>query len=419
MKSIKNKIIFTRTGPLIKMEDVLLALRSLLPWRWAHLRSGSDIDIAKNKLKSITGVDNVYLVDSARSGLLVALLSLDLQEGDEVIVQAYTCMVVVSAIVQSGGTPVFVDIDDRYNIDLSTLGQSITARTKAIIIQHTFGVIADVPNISVLAKKYNITTIEDSAHIIGVETSHGQVGTLGDIGVFSFGSEKYISTARGGAVIINNLAYKDAFQNKYDKLKPLVSLKVIQHLTTFPIFFIGRKWYDSIGKYILFLASKLRITARIIYKSEMTGEGASWYPAKFPNALAPILSRQLDTLQENIAHRQIITDRYRTNLDLTSQSMDKDSAVMQFAIELDRPLELHKYLQNLGIFSSDSWFGTVVVPRTVDIGITGYIRGSAPHAEEISVRHLALPTHPNVSLVDADRIVHAVNIYTTQLDKQL
>jgi len=401
-------------GPLITRKDMLLACRAFLPWRWSQLRRGPHLERAIERLRLITGRKQVYLIDSARSGLLLALRSLSLEPGDEIIVQAYTCMVVLNAIRHAGGVPVFVDIDERYNIDVTKIEEAITEKTRAIIVQHTFGVLADTRTILKITLERDIIIIEDSAHIIGVKDSGTPVGTVGDIGVFSFGSEKYISTARGGAVIINNQVLLDAFETEYKQLQPLEVMKILQHLMTFIVFPLGKWMYGSIGKGILAFAARLKITARIIYPHERVGRRGSWHPSTYPNALASILIAQLDSLENSIKHRHDLTMRYLSafrKYGISTQAMDDGTAVMQFAIEVEDPFDLLAYLNTRGIMVSDSWTGSPIVPRNVNLCKTGYLESQAPIAEHVSGHHVALPTHPNVSVEDVEWIIREVINY--------
>ncbi len=413
----KHKPIFTKIGPLIKVSDVILSLRYLLlPWNSAQFKVGDKLLEVKNFLIKLFDCEDVYLLDSARSGLFVALSSLDLKSGDEVIVQAYTCQVVINAILHAGGVPIYIDIGSDYNLDPNLLERSITTNTKAIIFQHTFGVPADYNRILMIAKKYGILTIEDSAHIVGLEIDGRQIGTFGDIGIISFGSEKFISSARGGAIIVNNPIFSHKIKELYDQLDCLPYIKIWQHLITFPIFYFGKKLFSSVGRPLMYILSKLNITAKIIYPYELKAERSDWHPTKYPNALSHILLSQLHSLDTNIAHRKKISEVYLTMLDNSSikTQISKPYPVMQFALEIDEPLKLYQYLETKNIYASVSWSQSVIVPSTVDLKYSGYKIGTARQAERVAISHISLPTHENVTTEDAryvaDTILQYLNI---------
>ena len=118
-------------------------------------------------------------------------------EGDEVLVQAFTCVAVPNSVLWAQATPVYADIDATLNIDPIDVEKKITNRTKAIIVQHTFGIPADMDALVALAKKHNILLIEDCAHSLGATYKGKKVGTFGDAAFFSFGRDKVVSSVFG------------------------------------------------------------------------------------------------------------------------------------------------------------------------------------------------------------------------------
>ena len=106
--------------------------------------AGPSVDAVEDWMKKYHEVDFAQTYDSGRSALYCALKALGVGEGDQVLVQAYTCLVVVNAIVWTGAEPVFVDVGDDLNMDVSDARQKYTSKVKAMIIQHTFGSLADI-----------------------------------------------------------------------------------------------------------------------------------------------------------------------------------------------------------------------------------------------------------------------------------
>ncbi len=140
--------------------------------------------------------------------LRIALLAVGLEAGDEVIVPPYTFLATASAVVESNGTPIFVDIEpDTCNLDPTKIEAAITPRTRAIIPVHFGGQAADMDRILEIARRHKLVVIEDSAHAHGAMYKGRKVGAIGDIGSFSFQSCKNLTSGEGGMLISNNEQY--------------------------------------------------------------------------------------------------------------------------------------------------------------------------------------------------------------------
>ena len=148
---------------------------------------------------------------SGTNALWVALKAGGVSAGDEVIIPPYTFIATASAVLMANAVPVFVDIDpDTFNIDPILIEKAITERTKAIMPVHIAGNPADMDRINYIAKKHNITVIEDAAQAHGAEWGGVKVGALAAGGIFSFQSSKNMNSGEGGAIISNDDAFMDA-----------------------------------------------------------------------------------------------------------------------------------------------------------------------------------------------------------------
>jgi dTDP-4-amino-4,6-dideoxygalactose transaminase len=148
------------------------------------------------------------ITHSCTAALEIAAILLDLQEGDEVIMPSYTFVSTANAFVLRGAVPVFVDIrHDTLNIDEARIEAAITNKTRAICVVHYAGVSCAMTEIMALAKKYNLAIIEDAAQALGSFYKGRALGTLGDLGCFSFHETKNIISGEGGSLIINNDKY--------------------------------------------------------------------------------------------------------------------------------------------------------------------------------------------------------------------
>jgi len=146
-----------------------------------------------------------YSVNSNTSGLFAAIGACNIGPGDEVIVSPYTMSASAIAPVIYGAVPVFADIDPRtFCLDPASIEERITPRTRAILVVHIFGHPADMDAINALARRFNLSVIEDCAQAPDSSYRGKSVGGLGDLGVFSLNYHKHIHTGEGGLVTTNN-----------------------------------------------------------------------------------------------------------------------------------------------------------------------------------------------------------------------
>jgi perosamine synthetase len=142
---------------------------------------------------------------SCTGALHIAFAAMGLKAGDEVIVPDATWIASVSPIVQLGARPVFVDVEpDSWCIDPKKIEAAITPNTKAILVVHLYGNLADMDAIMALSKKHKLYVVEDAAEALGSEYKERKVGSIGDFGVFSFHGTKTITTGEGGMLVSNN-----------------------------------------------------------------------------------------------------------------------------------------------------------------------------------------------------------------------
>jgi len=143
-------------------------------------------------------------VASGTAALDVAVEALGIGQGDEVIIPTFTIISCVHQIVRSGAIPVLIDCDPiTWNMDVSQIESKITSRTKAIMVVHIYGLPVDMNPVLILAKKYSLKIIEDSAELLGQMYHEIPCGSFGDISTFSFYPNKHITTGEGGMVVTN------------------------------------------------------------------------------------------------------------------------------------------------------------------------------------------------------------------------
>ncbi len=157
------------------------------------------------------GTDYAILLSSGTGALISALVGMGVGPGDEVIVPGYTFMASASAVLAVGAIPVLAEIDETMTIDVEDIKKKISKYTKAIIPVHICGYPCNMDAIVEIAKEHNLYIIEDACQADGGKYKGKRLGSIGDVGAFSFNYYKLISAGEGGALVTNNkLAYDRA-----------------------------------------------------------------------------------------------------------------------------------------------------------------------------------------------------------------
>jgi perosamine synthetase len=181
-------------------EAEIAAVASVL--RTPHLSLGPELAAFESALAEYHSAPHAIAVSSGTAGLHMALLTLGIGEGDEVIVPSFAFIAVANAVLHVRATPVFADIDPiTLNLTPATVERLLTPRTRAVLVVHTFGIPADMLAFRTLAARHNLVIIEDACEAIGAELHRCRVGSFGDLAVFGFYPNKQITTGEGGAVL--------------------------------------------------------------------------------------------------------------------------------------------------------------------------------------------------------------------------
>jgi len=144
-------------------------------------------------------------VCNGSAALDASVMALGIGEGDEVIMPTFTIISCAAAIVRAGATPVMVDCDPvTWNMDVHQIESKISDKTKAIMIVHIYGLPVDIDPVLVLANKYGLKIIEDSAEMLGQTYKSKPCGSFGDISTFSFYANKIVTTGEGGMIVVND-----------------------------------------------------------------------------------------------------------------------------------------------------------------------------------------------------------------------
>jgi len=192
-------------APLIEqpeIDEVVATLKS------GWLSTGPKTHRFEEDFKKYVGAQFALAVNSCTAALHLACLVVGVGKGDEVLLPAMTFAATANVVVHCGGKPVFVDCKkDTWNIDPQDLKKKITKKTKAIMVVHIAGRPCEMDEIMALAKKHNLKVIEDCAHAVETEYKGKKVGTIGDIGCYSFYPTKNVVTIEGGMLTTNNEEY--------------------------------------------------------------------------------------------------------------------------------------------------------------------------------------------------------------------
>ncbi|MDR3609798.1 MAG: DegT/DnrJ/EryC1/StrS family aminotransferase, partial [Ignavibacteriaceae bacterium] len=167
---------------------------------------GPEVEKMEKAFNEYLGCKYSLGVSSGTDALLIALMAIDLKPGDEVIVPTYSFFATAGTIARLNGVPVLVDIDPvTFNIEPKEIEEKITSKTKAIIPVHLYGQSAAMNEIMEIAGRHNLKVIEDAAQAIGAQYKDGRcVGTIGDIGCFSFFPSKNLGCFGDGGLVTTN-----------------------------------------------------------------------------------------------------------------------------------------------------------------------------------------------------------------------
>ena len=190
-------------------EEEIAAVAAVL--RTPHLSMGPELAAFESELAEYHGVEHAVAVSSGTAALHLALLTLGIGEGDEVIVPSFAFVAVAGAVLQVGARPVFAEIDPlTLNLDPAAVERAIGPRTRAILVVHTFGVPAEMDALRELAQRHRLALIEDACEAIGARYDGRKAGSFGDLAVLGFYPNKQMTTGEGGAVLARDAGARRA-----------------------------------------------------------------------------------------------------------------------------------------------------------------------------------------------------------------
>ncbi|MEM3702964.1 MAG: DegT/DnrJ/EryC1/StrS aminotransferase family protein [Candidatus Bathyarchaeia archaeon] len=255
-------MIIPHSRPLIEEDDIKAVAEVLAS---GHIAQGEKVKEFENAVANFVGVKHAVACSSGTAAIHLALNSLNIKEGDEVIMPSYVCSSPYFATSYTGAKPIIADIDlSDLNISIKSVHKRTSTKTKAIIMPHMFGTPAEIEEFLDLG----VHIIEDCAQSLGAKYKNKLVGSFGDLAVISFYATKMITTGEGGMILTNNseLYYKILDVRDYDK-KPLAPIKYNYKMTDFQ----AALGISQLKKLHHFIKRRLKIAT--LYNEKISGYG--------------------------------------------------------------------------------------------------------------------------------------------------
>ena len=454
-----NKMIITNSlGSNYTGEDIKLSLSLLFqPWKW---KRGKEVRLLENEIATPRrgGLPpeadrrndvSVRLFYKGRQAIGEALKILKIGQGDEVIVQAFTCVAVVQPILEAGARPIYVDVASRsFNPPLSSIKAAVTPKTKAAILQHNLGVV-NPENIEIVewCRQKSITVIQDLAHTLGAKglmssrangvsreiqrqrsrsvasgdldsstaernispSAKVYVPALGmtsdNIFILSFSQDKVVDGVSGGA-LITTTTYKTTNYSNHLNDWSNFNWEIFRSLVYPLLTKLIRQTYNSgVGKIIHFIAKNIGLLPSPVMAPNSV--------LPMPNALAALALGQFQRIDNIVTHRRKISLLYNelliSELKIISKKDILAGANLRYPIWVDNRDELEDQLKNHGYYLVDHWYDAPVSPEWVDPENVKYQPGSCPNAEELSHHIFNLPTHVNINSYQVKNLISIIN----------
>jgi len=402
-------------GGTTRWSDCVQALRYLL--RPDQLVQGAKVEEYERAFAGTVGVKYAISFGSGRVGLSGLLRALGVGAGAEVLLSVPTHIVVANAIRYTGARPVYVDCRlEDYNLDLGDAERRITARSRVLLLQHTFGIPVEMDAALAFARRHNLVVIEDCVHALGARYDGRQVGTIGQGAIFSTEETKTISTVMGGMAVTNDPDLASRMRTFQASCSWPRKWLAARHLLKFVVYYIltephvhrfARIAYERLGR-----RNPLPVPTTA---EERKGQRPRDYELRLSNGQAAIGLCQLRNLEQNLRHRDFVANAYRGQLSdcglrLPQAPAKAEPSFVRYPVWVeDRPTVIRALSSHAVV---GTWF-TSVLEEAESPAVAGYEPGSCPRAEQAAQHLINLPTHPRVSARDirllATALVNAVS----------
>jgi dTDP-4-amino-4,6-dideoxygalactose transaminase len=346
------------------------------------------------------------------------LKALGVGAADEVIVPAFTCVVVPSAVVYLGATPVYVDIDAAtFNVNAAQLSSKISARTKVVVAQHTFGLPAPMDEIraaiAASGRAREVKIVEDCAHAYG-STYRGQpVGALGDAAFFSTQWSKPFTTGLGGIAVTRDAALREKLHELHKQAEQpgfasatMLRLQYWAHAIAYrpQLFWVAQGTYRAATRIGLGVGSSGADELEIRQPRDY-----SWRASGFQRRL---IAKKFAAAHSPIAHRQKIAAFYERELraaGFVPPRVDKQcqAVFLRMPVLVEDKRKALEQARRLRLEIGD-WFVSPLHPNLSGWEKLDYARGECPVSERICAHIINLPTHGGITEAEAERVMKFV-----------
>lgn len=361
-----------------EIDEVVDALRS------GWITTGPKTKEFERRFAEYVGARHAIAVNSCTAALHIALAAAGIGPGDEVITSPLTFCSTANVIVHLGGTPVFADIGEDYNIDPSEIERCITPHTKAIIPVHYSGQPCQMDKIVACARNHNLPVIEDAAHAVGAKYRGRMIGTIGDVTAFSFYAIKNMTTGEGGMITTDDdeLAERMRLHSLHGISKDAWKRYTSEGSWYYEVVCAGYKYNMTDIQAALGIHQLARLGEFLGIRSE--------YAAMYDRAFGEMPEIQTPIIHTDVRHAWHL---YVIQLDLDRLTINRAQFIEALRAESIGtsvhfiPVHLHPYYRQT----------------------FGHKRGDFPSAERIYDRIVSLPLYPKMTEKDVGDVIAAVN----------
>ncbi len=328
---------------------------------------GKEVSEFEKEFAKYIGSKYAIGVDNGLNALVLAFRALEIGKEDEVLVQGNTYIASVMGISMNGATPIFIEPDQHYNMDIDRIEEKINSKTKAILVTHLYGQASNMDEVVELCKKHDLYLVEDCAQSHGADFNGKRTGSFG-IGCFSFYPSKNLGCFGDGGAITTN------------------DEKIAQKLKTL-------RNYGSEKR----------------YHNEVVG-----YNSRLDEIQAGLLRVKLSHMDELTKEREYIANKYLNSIDNPKiklpKTLEKATNVWHlFVVEVDDRENLQKYMNEMEI-------GTVIhypIPPHLSEAYKylGYKKGDFPITEKYAETIISLPLYIGMTEEEIEYVIRAINTY--------
>ncbi len=376
------------------------------------------IERFNSELKNYFSVKHSLLLSSGKAALTLALLALkNIAPGkNEVVMPAYVCYSVPSAVAKAGLNLVLCDMHPKtLDMDFKQLVSKLNKKTLCVIVPHLFGVPAHVAGIIDICREKGIFVIEDAAQAIGVTDNGKILGTQGDIGFFSLGRGKTISAVEGGILITDNSILFEYLQKEYDYLESYTLIeKNIIIIKAILLTFFTRPGFFWIPKLFPFLN-----IGATIFDTE--------FPVKKMSSLQACFMRGWQKKIECFNSHRKKNTQYYTRLFSQTESLSLFNNQTQVCLRFPVLMKNRVALERIQSYSDKKGLGIMYTyPDSIDgvpdinnifnseLKSENSKKSAFPLAKQFAQQIITLPVHPHVSQKDMEKIVHLITVASGQ-----